>query len=358
MVPRAMDVGPQGRLPYEVSMRCRSGEAARLVPRARNRRPEINSISMVSAREVLVIGEQVALRGAQHLRRPAPWQRPPARLPLPCATARTNGERCNPRLPADTSLRPRDSCVLRPPKPRRSPPRQARLSPPAVRWPGGGAQLKLGPTVVPPCTVQHKAASAQSQPHARQPPPPPVRQPRPSAVLQRKKVRPDLAALRSAVRGQVSKTPGECLAQTTGARKILAAYVDTPATELRAALLEWIEDDGEDRGNHVASYVRWSDGDYVVDTTWKQFDAPVGGDDVLVRPLDEWQRLILSKQKAAVTSPHVQILDRPPSDSGMAMRAAEYVAEYRESKRTSGSAAKSSSSSTKSAKQLPGGAIM
>ncbi|HZB93142.1 MAG TPA: hypothetical protein VE397_16980, partial [Stellaceae bacterium] len=149
--------------------------------------------------------------------------------------------------------------------------------------------------------------------------------------LQRKKARPDLAALRSAVRGQVSKIAGECLAQTTAARNILAAYVDVPGTELRAALLEWIEDDGKDSegGNHVASYVSWSDGDYVVDTTWKQFATSAGGDDVFFGSLDEWKELILARQKG-VTISRVKILDKPPSDGSMQMATLDYVADYRE----------------------------
>lgn len=229
----------------------------------------------------------------------------------------------------------------RPPKaqPKARPvPATKTVAPPPARWPGGGAQRKPAPVAAPPASgakrmVQHKAPGAV-QPARRQAPPPPARRTRQGAMLQRKKARPDLAALLSAVRGLVSKVPGECLAQTKAARNILAAYVDAPGTELRTALLEWIEDDGKepDGGNHIASYVSWSDGDYVIDTTWKQFAASASGDDVFFGSLDEWKELILSKQKDLTIS-RAKILDKPPSDSGMAMAAAEYVAEYREKNR-------------------------
>lgn len=214
------------------------------------------------------------------------------------------------------------------------------VAPPATQWPGGGRQRKPAPVAVLRAgeaarTVQHKAASAQPlRPAGWHAPPPLKRQTRQGAILQRKKGRPDLAALRSAVRGQVSKTPGECLAQTSAARNILAGYVEAQGAELRAALLEWIEDDRKDvdGGNHIASYVSWNDGDYVVDTTWKQFDTSAGGDDVFFGSLEEWKELILSKQKD-VTISRVKILDKPPNDASMAMAAADYVADYREKNR-------------------------
>jgi hypothetical protein len=78
--------------------------------------------------------------------------------------------------------------------------------------------------------------------------------------------------------------------------------------------------------------VSWNDGDCVVDTAWKQFDTSAGGDDMFFGSLDEWKELILSKQKD-VTISRVKILDKLPSDSGMAMVAADYVAEYREKNR-------------------------
>lgn len=231
--------------------------------------------------------------------------------------------------------------VPRPPKAQaktRPVPVTKTVTPPAARWPGAGAQRKPAPAAASPVSgasraVQHKAPGAV-QPARRQAPPPPGRRTRQGAMLQRKKARPDLAALLSAVRGLVSKVPGECLAQTQAARNILAAYVDAPGTELRAALLEWIEDDGKesDGGNHVASYVSWSDGDYVIDTTWKQFATSASGDDVFFGSLGEWKELILSKQKGLTLS-RAKILDKPPSDSSMAMAAAEYVAEYREKNR-------------------------
>ena len=211
------------------------------------------------------------------------------------------------------------------------------VAPPAARWPGGGTQKNFAPLAATPAggaprTVQNRAAGTQPvQPARWQAPPPPARPTPQGANLQRKKARPDLAALRSAVRGQVSKVPGACLAQTEAARNILKAHVEAPGTELRAALLEWIEDDGKelDPGNHIASYVSWNDGDYVVDTTWKQFDTSASGDDVFFGSLDEWKELILSKQKDVRIS-RVKILDALPTDGRMQNFALEYAAGYRE----------------------------
>ncbi len=154
--------------------------------------------------------------------------------------------------------------------------------------------------------------------------PPP---PRPRAVIQCVRAQPALAALRTALAGQVSRGRGECLAQAGRVRGILEAHVDDAGAELGMALLEWIEDGGNDAGNHIACRVTWTEGEFVVDTTWKQFDAAAGGEDIFIGSVADWQALILSKQDNP-THPRLQRLDRAPSDMAMGLGLLAYQRQH------------------------------
>ena len=207
-----------------------------------------------------------------------------------------------------------------------APPKAAKtVAPPPLRWPGGrmGKGGAAGSLHAAPVQTLQQQKAPPLQP--RRPPPPSPRRP---AVIQRVRAQPGLAALRTALGGQVSRVPGACLAQAGRVRGILEAYVDDAAAELGAALLEWILEGGEDAGNHIACRVTWTEGEFVVDTTWKQFDAAAAGEDIFIGSVADWQALILSKQNNP-THPRLQRLARAPSDSAMALSLGTYQFEHR-----------------------------